>query len=97
MAQVRLSEDLRPVSDLKTQTSEIIQQAQASGRPVVLTRHGRGVAVLLSLEAFEDLQTSAERLELQRAVDEAERDMSEGHWVEHSEMKAKLKRWAGET
>lgn len=37
MAQVRLSEDLRPLSDLKTQTSEIIQQAQASGRPVVHT------------------------------------------------------------
>ncbi|MEA2603255.1 MAG: hypothetical protein QOF89_4247 [Acidobacteriota bacterium] len=97
MARMRLSEDLRPLSDLKTQTSEIIQQAQASGRPVVLTRHGRGVAVLLSVEAFEDLQTSAEALELQRAVDGAERDMAEGRWVEHSEVKAKLKRWAGET
>jgi prevent-host-death family protein len=97
MARMRLSEDLRPLSDLKTQTSEIIQQAQASGRPVVLTRHGRGVAVLLSVEAFEDLQISAEALELQRAVDGAERDMAEGRWVEHSEVKAKLKRWAGET
>jgi antitoxin YefM len=96
MARMRLSEDLRPLSDLKTQTSELIQQAQTTGRPVVLTRHGRGVAVLLSLEAFEDLQTSAERQELQRAVDEAERDMAEGRWVEHSEVKAKLKRWAGE-
>lgn len=84
MARMRLGEDLRPLSDLKTQTSELIQQAQATGRPVVLTRHGRGVAVLLSLEAFEDLQTSAERLEIQRSVDEAERDIAEGRWVEHS-------------
>ena len=97
MARLKLSEDLRPLSDLKTQTSEVIQQAQESGRPVVLTRHGRGVAVVLSLEAFEDLQRSAENLQLQRAVEEAEQDIAEGRWTEHSEVMEKLKRWsAGE-
>src|SRR5438105_12631922 len=96
MAHLKLSEDLRPLSDLKTQTAEVIQQAQQTGRPVVLTRHGRGVAVLLSLDAFEDLQISTERQELQHAVDEAERDLDAGNWVEHSEVVAKLKRWAGE-
>ena len=97
MARVKLSEDLRPLSDLETQASEVVQQAHTTGRPVVLTREGRGVAVLLSVEAFEDLQSSSERLELQRAVDEAERDIAEGNWVEGSEVVAKLKRWsAGE-
>lgn len=96
MARVKLSEDLRPLSDLETQSSEVIQQARSTGRPVVLTREGRGVVVLLSLEAFEDLQTSADRLELQQAVDDAERDIAEGNWVENSEVVGKLKRWAGE-
>ena len=95
MDRLRLSTDLRPLSDLKTQTSEVIQQAQETGRPVVLTRHGRGVAVVLSLEAFEDLQSSAEHFAVQRAVDEAEQDIAAGKWVEHSEIEAKLKRWAG--
>lgn len=50
------------------------------------------------LEAFEDLQTSADRLELQRAVDDAERDITEGNEVESSEVLEKLKRWsAGES
>jgi prevent-host-death family protein len=97
MARVRFSEDLRPLSDLETQSSEIIQQARSTGRPVVLTREGRGVAVLLSVEAFEDLQISSDRSELQRAVQEAERDILEGNWVEGSEVQEKLKRWsAGE-
>jgi len=96
MAYLKLSEDLRPISDLKTQTAEVIQQAQQTGRPVVLTRHGRGVSVLLSLYAFEDLQMSGERLNLQQAIDEAERDLDAGHWIEHSEIVGKLKRWAGE-
>lgn len=94
MARLKLSEDLRPLSDLKTQTSEVIQQVQETGRPVVLTRHGRGVAVVLSLDTFENLQGSADRLELQHAVEEAERDMAQGHWVEHSEIEGKLRRWA---
>lgn len=98
MARVKFSEDLRPLSDLETRTSEVVKQAHTTGRPVVLTRKGRGVAVLLSLEAFEDLQSSAERLELPRAVEEAERDIAAGNWVEHPEMLAKLKRWStGET
>jgi antitoxin YefM len=94
MARLKLDEDLRPLSDLETQTSEVVQQAHTTGRPVVLTREGRGVAVLLSVEAFEALQTSSDRLEVQRAVDEAESDIAEGNWVENSNVLVKLKRWA---
>jgi hypothetical protein len=40
-----------------------------------------------SLEAPEDLQ---------QAVDDAERDLAEGNWIENSDMLVKLKQWAGE-
>jgi prevent-host-death family protein len=97
MARVRLSEDLRPLSDLETQVAEVVEQASSTGRPVVLTREGRGVAVLLSVEAFEELQASSERLALQRAVDQAERDLAEGNWIEDADVERKLRRWsAGE-
>jgi predicted transcriptional regulator len=32
--------------------------------------------------------------EVQQAVDEAERDIAQGNWVENSEILKKLKRWA---
>jgi prevent-host-death family protein len=95
MARLKLKEDLRPLSDLETQTTEVVQQANTTGRPVVFTREGRGVAVLLSVEAFEDLQSSSEHSELQRAVEDAERDLEEGNWIENSDMLVKLKRWSG--
>jgi prevent-host-death family protein len=95
MARLKLSEDLRPLSDLETQSTELVQQANSTGRPVVLTREGRSVAVLLSVEAFEDLQRSSGDAELQRAVDDAERDLAEGNWIENTDMLVKLKRWAG--
>lgn len=93
MPSLKLSEDLRPLSDLEARASEVVDQARETGRPVVLTREGRGVAVMLSVEAFEELQGSVTRSELQRAVEDAERDIAEGRWVEHSEVLAKLERW----
>jgi hypothetical protein len=49
-------------------------------------------------EDLRPVQTTAERLELQRAVEEAERDLAEGYWVENPEILAKFKRWSsGET
>ena len=39
----------------------------------------------------QDLQTSAEHNETQQAVEEAERDIAEGNWVENSEVLGKLK------
>ncbi|HYN21233.1 MAG TPA: type II toxin-antitoxin system Phd/YefM family antitoxin [Thermoanaerobaculia bacterium] len=94
MARLKHSQDLRPLSDLGEQTSEVIHQVQETGRPVVLTERGRGVAVVLSIEAFEDLQRSADQSELQHSIDEAERDLAEGNWVEHSAIDAKLRRWS---
>jgi predicted transcriptional regulator len=32
--------------------------------------------------------------DIQEAVEEAERDIAQGNWVQHSEVMAKLKRWA---
>ena len=90
---VKLSEDLRPLSDLATQALEVVEQASSTGRPVVLTHDGRSVAVLLSVGVFEELQSSSERLALQRAVDEAEGDLAEGNWVENSDVEQKLIRW----
>ena len=57
MSRLKLSQDLRPRSDL-------------------------------------DEQRPARRSKLQRAVDEAERDLADSNWVEHSEIDAKLRRWS---
>ena len=94
MVTIKASKDLRPISDLKSGGAEIVRQVNQTGRPVVLTRHGRGVAVVLSLEEYEFLSERVENLELQRAVDEAEREIAAGHWVGNDEVKAKIERWA---
>jgi len=78
MRAIKISEDLRPLSDMKARPNDVVTQARDSGRPVVLTRYGKGVAVLLSVESYEELQVSAARLRLIAALREAEKAVEEG-------------------
>ena len=94
MAPVKVSQDLRPVSELKTRTAEVLRQATETGRPLVLTRHGRGVAVLLSVEVFEELEAAARRADLQTAVEVAEADIAAGRHIGHPEVRARLEQRA---
>lgn len=82
------------MTDLAADTRGVVQHARETGRPVVLTSEGKEIAVLLSLEAFEEMRAASEQPELQRAIEEAERGIEEGRWVEHAEVEAKLQRWA---
>ncbi|NJL27128.1 MAG: type II toxin-antitoxin system Phd/YefM family antitoxin [Thermoanaerobaculia bacterium] len=90
----RVAEEHRPVAELAADVAGTVRHVHETGRAVVLTQGERDVAVLLSVEAFERMQAASERLALQAAVDEAERGIAAGDWVEHAEVEAKLRRWA---
>ncbi len=48
------SQDIVPLSDLKVNPGKIVNQAKDSHRPILLTSRGRGIAVMQSLEEFEN-------------------------------------------
>lgn len=75
---IKLSQDLVPLSELKGRPGDVIRQVETTGRPVVVTRHGRGVAVLLSLEDWERYEEAREIAELRAAVAVAEQEAREG-------------------
>ena len=62
---VRFSEDVVPLGDMKVNPGKIVRRVEETGRPVLLTSHGRGVAVIQALSDFEAAQ---EELEFMRAV-----------------------------
>ena len=67
MSQPVFSTDVRPLADLKKHGSEVVEQALQTRRPVLITRRGRGVVVMLDLGQFEKMR---EEIEFGRAVDE---------------------------
>ncbi len=63
MKTVRFTEDVRPITDLKQRAAEIVDHTHRTRRPVLLTRRGRGVAVLLDVEEYEALNDRANFIE----------------------------------
>ena len=64
---------IRPVSDLRNNFADISKTVHETAQPVFLTKNGYGDMVVLSMEAFENLQLESEvYCKLQEAEKEAE-------------------------
>lgn len=83
----RFSEDVVPLTDLKTNPGRIVKHAAEAGRPVLLTRRGRGVAVVQSVAEYE---SAAEAMEFMRAVVAGFANIEAGREVSWSEAKTRL-------
>ena len=51
---------IRPVSDLRNNFAEISKTVHETSQPVFLTKNGYGDMVVLSMEAYENLQFESE-------------------------------------
>src|SRR5450756_648264 len=60
MQPLRLDEDIRPLSEFRSGVASFVKRVNDTRRPLVLTQHGRGVAVLVDIREFEAMR---ERLE----------------------------------
>jgi len=68
MRRLKVNEDIRPMSEFRSGVASFLKQVHDTKRPLVITQHGKGVAVLLDVgeyeamyekfELFEDLETS---------------------------------------
>jgi prevent-host-death family protein len=60
---------IRPVSDLRNNFSDISRQVHENAQPIFLTKNGRGDMVVMSIEAYED---NAFQSEIYHKLKEAE-------------------------
>ena len=83
----RFSEDVVPLTDLKANPGRIVRHVAEAGRPVLLTRRGRGVAVVQSVAEYESAE---EERAFMRAVIAGLADIEAGREVSWSEAKTRL-------
>ncbi len=88
MKDIRPSTDVLPVTEFRANTSELLARIRATKRPMVLTQHGRGAAVLMDVEVYEDL---LDEIALLRDVRVAEEQEARGEVIPHSEAVAQLR------
>ncbi|TPQ24380.1 type II toxin-antitoxin system Phd/YefM family antitoxin [Methylomonas koyamae] len=84
---IKFSEDVIPLSDLKVNPGKVVNQVKETHRPVLLTSRGRGVAVVQDLDDYEKNQ---EELAFMKAVAQGLMDVKNGRVMELAEVKAKL-------
>ena len=83
----KFSEDIVPLSDLKVNPGRVVNQVEATHRPVLLTNRGRGVAVVQSLE---DYEAGTEERAFMKAVLQGFADIEEGRTVSLADAKKRL-------
>jgi prevent-host-death family protein len=84
---------IRPVSDLRNNFSDISRMVHKNSGPVFLTKHGRSDMVVMSIEAYEDDAFQSEiYLKLKEAEIQAE---STTKRYTHSEVMERLQKITG--
>jgi prevent-host-death family protein len=84
---VKFSEDVVPMGDLKVNPGKVVRRASESGRPILLTSRGRGVAVVQTLPDFEAAQ---DERDFMRAVIAGLFDLEEGREVSVEDARRRL-------
>ncbi|HEY5541315.1 MAG TPA: type II toxin-antitoxin system Phd/YefM family antitoxin [Coriobacteriia bacterium] len=84
---VKFSQDIVPLGDMKVNPGKIVRRVDETGRPILLTSHGRGVAVVQALSEYEAAQ---EEREFMRAVVAGLADVDAGRIVQLAEVKRSL-------
>ena len=87
MSRVRVDEDIRPLSEFRAGVATFVKQIPETGRPMVLTQRGRGVAILVGVHEYEQMQA---RLEMLEDLYQAEDQIAAGDGVSHEDAKARV-------
>jgi prevent-host-death family protein len=72
---MRLKEDIKPVTYMKTRPAELLKKVSESKRPTIITQNGEAMAVVLDVESYEGLRDAAMLLQL---AAQGEKDLEEG-------------------
>ena len=80
--------DVRPVSDLRQNMAEIMESIDTGKRPVILTKHGRGKYILLSIEEYNRIAAIEE---LYKAIDDGIADIEAGRVSDFREFVKQLR------
>lgn len=86
---------IRPVSDLRNNFADISKTVHETAQPVFLTKNGYGDMVVLSMEAYENLQFESEvYFKLRQA--ELEAEMTDKRYSSKEVLKAMKEAFGGE-
>ncbi len=88
MPTVKPTQDIQPLTAFRANVASFVDQVRQTGRPLLLTQHGKGAAVLLGAADYESL---VEELEILRDIQLSERELAEGRGTPHEQVVQELR------
>ncbi|MDD4239194.1 MAG: type II toxin-antitoxin system Phd/YefM family antitoxin [Desulfotomaculaceae bacterium] len=88
METLDLTTDIQPVTEFRSNTSEMLESLKKNRRTIILTQHGRPAAVL---ESVEEYQRKLEELRFMKGLVAGLRDIESGQVVEGEDFFKSLK------
>ena len=89
MQRLKIDQDIKPLSEVRNSIANFIKQVHDTKRPLIITQHGKGVAVLIDVHEYEATQ---ERLELLTDVQISLNQIENGQGIDHEDAKQKIMR-----
>ena len=86
---MKISTDIKPVTQLKARAADLLKQVNETHRPIVITQNGEPRAVLQDPESFENMRNAIGLLKL---ISQGEEDIHQGYVVSHDEVIADLEK-----
>ncbi len=78
-----LSEDIKPISYLKTKTADVIKTVNDTQRAIVITHNGEAKAVVQDIKSYENLHNSLSMLKM---IIQSENDIETNNTIAQEEM-----------
>ncbi len=90
MQRLRINDDIKPLSEVRTGIANYIRQVRDTKRPIIITQHGKSVAVLVDSIEYEAMQ---EKIELLTEIQKSLSQIENGQGIDHGDaMEMVLKR-----
>ncbi|PHO13717.1 type II toxin-antitoxin system Phd/YefM family antitoxin [Malaciobacter marinus] len=61
---MHLSQDIKPISYLKSKTADVINNVNENQRSIIITQNGEAKAVIQDIKSYENMQNSLNLLKL---------------------------------
>lgn len=80
---MKIKEDIKPISYLKSRSADLISQINETHRPVIITQNGEPRAVIQDAESY---QKTINSLNLMRILAHGEKAISEGDTIRQEDL-----------
>lgn len=84
MQRLKIDQDIRSMSEFRTGIASFLKQVHDTKRPLIITQHGKGAAVLLDVGEYEAMQ---EKMEILQDIQTSLSQIENGNGIAHNDAK----------